>query len=157
MAGDHTAKVQGNASCVGQAVCRTITKRQQRRFILFAVSSASSPPEIVLWTMCKFGLFLVVMQQSGQLQEFAFLFGAWITKQVEFHHGVLPQCLAALCHELCVPPSYTRIDESDQIQTETPMVQQGSQLFEWTEGLRIPSMLWQWPQDYNYLSGQKVS
>ena len=24
-----------------------------------------------------------------------------MTKQVEFHHGVLPQCLAALCHEQC--------------------------------------------------------
>ena len=24
-----------------------------------------------------------------------------MAKQVEFHHGVLPQCLAALCHEMC--------------------------------------------------------
>ena len=24
-----------------------------------------------------------------------------MTKQVEFHQGVLPQCLAALCHEKC--------------------------------------------------------
>ena len=27
------------------------------------------------------------------------------------------------------------------------MVQQGSQLSEWTEGLRTPAVLWQWPQD----------
>ena len=36
------------------------------------------------------------------------------------------------------------------------MVQEGSQLSEWTEGLGILAMLWQWPQGSNYLSGQKV-
>ena len=49
-------------------------------------------------------------------------------------------------HELYVPPVYSRTDQSYQIQSETPMVQQGSQLSERTEGLRIPEMLWQWPQ-----------
>ena len=58
---DHTAKVHRTVSSLGQDVCRAATKGQQRRLILFAFSSASSPPEIVLWTMCKFGLFLVVI------------------------------------------------------------------------------------------------
>ena len=73
-----------------------------------------------------------------------------MTKQVEFHHGVLPQCLAALCHEQCeqsVSPvqkchdyamscvSVQCIQEPikvTKIQSETPIVQQGSQLSEWT-------------------------
>ena len=38
---------------LGQDICRAATKGQKRRFILFAFSSVSSPPEIVLWTMCK--------------------------------------------------------------------------------------------------------
>ena len=44
---DHTAKVQRIVSSLGQDICRAVTKGQ-RRFILFAFSSASSPPEIVL-------------------------------------------------------------------------------------------------------------
>ena len=51
-----------------------------------------------------------------------------------------------LCQELCVPPVYSRTDQSYQIQSKTPMVQQGSQLSEWTEGLRTLAMLWQWSQ-----------
>ena len=45
---DHTAKVQRTVSSPGQDICRAATKGQQRRFILFAFSSASSPPEIVI-------------------------------------------------------------------------------------------------------------
>ena len=41
---------------------------------------------------------------------------------------------------------YSRTDQSYQIQSETPMVQQGSQLSKWTEYLRTPAVLWQWPQ-----------
>ena len=77
-------------------------------------------------------------------------------KQVEFHHGVLPQCLAALCHEQCEQSvssvqkchGYAMSCVSVQLpnQSETPMVQQGSQLSEWTEGLRTSAVLWQWPQ-----------
>ena len=84
-----------------------------------------------------------------------------MTKQVD--HGVLPQCLAALCHEQCeqsassvqkchdyamsfVRQVYSRTDQSYQIQSETPMVQQGSQLSKWTEYLRTPAVLWQWLQ-----------
>ena len=79
-----------------------------------------------------------------------------MTKQVD--HGVLPKCLAALCDEQCEQSessvqkchdyamSYVSVQciqelTSYQIQSETPMVQQGSQLSEWTEGLRIPAML----------------
>ena len=45
---NHTAKIQRIVSCLAQDICRAATRRQQRRFILFAFSSASSPPEIVL-------------------------------------------------------------------------------------------------------------
>ena len=87
-----------------------------------------------------------------------------MAKQVEFHHGVLPQCLAALCHEKCEQSASSvqkchdyamscvsvqciqELIKVNQIQSETPMVQQGSQLSEWTEGLRTPAVLWQWPQ-----------
>ena len=96
-----------------------------------------------------------------------------MTKQVD--HGVLPQCLAALCHEQCEQSascvqkchdyamscvSVQCIQEltSYQIQSETPMVQQGSQLSEWTEALKIPAMPWQCfgRKVYNYLKGRKV-
>ena len=45
---DHTVKVQMIVSCLGHDICRAATKGVQRRFILFAFSCASSPPEIVL-------------------------------------------------------------------------------------------------------------
>uniref|UniRef100_UPI003AF5FBED hypothetical protein n=1 Tax=Thiolapillus sp. TaxID=2017437 RepID=UPI003AF5FBED len=45
---DHTAKVQRIVSSLGQDIYRAATKGQQRTFLLFAFSSASSPPEIVL-------------------------------------------------------------------------------------------------------------
>ena len=45
---DYAAKVQRIVSSLGQDICKAVTKGQQRGFILFAFSSASSPPEIVL-------------------------------------------------------------------------------------------------------------
>ena len=106
-----------------------------------------------------------------------------MAKQVEFHHGILHQCLAALCHELCeqrpVSPAHSITVQGYQIQNETPMMQQGSHLSERTEDLRTPAMLWQrlqglqlseWTEELrtpecfcngrrvcNYLSGQKAS
>ena len=62
---DYTANVQRIVSSLRPNICRAVTKGQQRTFILFAFSIASSLPEIVLWKMCKFGFFLVVMWQSG--------------------------------------------------------------------------------------------
>ncbi len=53
---DHTAKVQRIVSSLGQDICRAATKGQQRRLILFAFSSASSPPKnsslnnVQVWT-----------------------------------------------------------------------------------------------------------
>ena len=41
----HTAEVQRIVSSLGQDICKAVTKGQQRRFILFAFSSASSPPK----------------------------------------------------------------------------------------------------------------
>ena len=65
---DHTAKVQRIVSSLGQDTCRAVTKGQQRRFVLFAFCSASRHHKIVLWTMCWFGLFLVVMLQSWSME-----------------------------------------------------------------------------------------
>ena len=80
-----------------------------------------------------------------------------MTKQVD--HGVLPKCLAALCDEQCEQSESSvqkchdyamscvsvqciqELIKVNQIQSETPMVQQGSQLSEWTECLRTPAML----------------
>ena len=86
-----------------------------------------------------------------------------MSKQVD--HGVLPQCLAALCHEQCeqnvssvqkchdYAMSYVSVQFIQELIKVTKfkvkyrwMVQQGSQLSEWTEGLRTPTVLWQWPQ-----------
>ena len=63
---------------------------------------------------------------------------------------------ATIYNELCVRPVYSRTDQSYQIQSETPMVQQGSQLSKWTEYLRTPQCFGNGRRVYNYLSGQKV-
>ena len=59
----------------------------QRKFFVLAFGSASSPPEIVLQTLCKSGLFLAVMYHQEVLCEKSEEFGAWMAKQVEFHHA----------------------------------------------------------------------
>ena len=58
--GSHSKRSK-DCGLSGTRHLRAATKGQQRTFLLFPFSSASSPPEIVLWTMWKFGLFFEVM------------------------------------------------------------------------------------------------
>ena len=66
------------------------------------------------------------------------------------------QRYAMSCVNRPVSPTYSITVQGYQIQSETPMVQQGSQLSEWTEGLRTLKCFGNYRKVYNYLSGKQV-
>ena len=192
--------VQRIVSSLGQDICRAATKGQQRRFILFAFSSASSPPEIVLWTVCKFWTF-----PGSDVTVWEFFVGNFKSLHSCLSHGWQKKLSSTLVFSLSVLPHYAtssvnRVCHQFRSAMIMPWAVCPSRVFKnwsklpnskwnadgaagfttiwvdrrfgdpsnpltmaaglttiwWTEGLRIPAMLWQCPRVYNYLSGQKV-
>ena len=75
-----------------------------------------------------------------------------MTKEVEFHHGVLPQCLAALCHEQCEQgvPSVQKCHYYAMSCVSLHRIQELMKVIKFR-------LKHQWcSRVHNYLSGQKV-
>ena len=73
-------------------------------------------------------------------------------KEVEFHHGVLPKCLAALCHEQCEQsvPSVQKCHDYAMSCVSVPCIQELIKVTKFKVKRRWCSRV------HNYLSGQKV-
>ena len=75
-----------------------------------------------------------------------------MTKHVEFHHGVLPQCLAALCHEQCEQgvPSVQKCHDYAMSCVSVQCIQELIKVTKFRVKRQCCGRV------YNYLSGQKV-